>query len=54
MRYQIKELKEEIGELEIALSEAKNNTVSMALQEAIDKRRDEIEELKPNGSYWQM
>ncbi|MCD7911004.1 hypothetical protein KC480_05630 [Bacillus velezensis] len=49
MRYQIQELKEEIGELEIALSDANNRTVSMALQEAIDKRNEEIEKLKPNG-----
>ncbi|MBL4968979.1 hypothetical protein [Bacillus halotolerans] len=49
MREEIKVLKEEIGELEIALSESNNRTVSLVLQEAIENRLSEIEKLKPNG-----
>ena len=49
MREEIQVLLEEIEELEMALSESDNNTVSVVLQEAIDKRRNEIGELKPNG-----
>ncbi|MCM3008475.1 hypothetical protein QP741_00645 [Bacillus subtilis] len=49
MREEIKVLKEEIGELEIALSESNNRTVSLVLQEAIENRLSEIEQLKPNG-----
>ncbi|MDV5126978.1 hypothetical protein ACO7RW_01470 [Bacillus amyloliquefaciens] len=39
MREEIQVLLEEIEELEMALSESDNNTVSVVLQEAIDKRR---------------
>ncbi|KUP30293.1 hypothetical protein [Bacillus phage SPbetaL1] len=49
MREEIKVLKEEIGELEIALGESNNRTVSLVLQEAIENRLSEIEKLKPNG-----
>ncbi|MBL4978792.1 hypothetical protein [Bacillus halotolerans] len=49
MREEIKALKEEIGELEIALGESNNRTVSLVLQEAIENRLSEIEKLKPNG-----
>ncbi|MBN7742703.1 hypothetical protein JYA35_08870 [Bacillus velezensis] len=49
MREEIQVLLEEIEELEMALSKSDNNTVSVVLQEAIDKRRNEIGELKPNG-----
>ncbi|MCC8351578.1 hypothetical protein [Bacillus sp. AF23] len=49
MREEIKVLKEEIGELEIALSESNNRTVSLVLQEAIENRLSEIEKLKPDG-----
>ncbi|WP_342487315.1 hypothetical protein NSQ30_10725 [Bacillus sp. FSL R7-0651] len=49
MRNEIQEKLNEIKELEYALRGSKSNTVSYVLQEAIDIRQNEIDELKPNG-----
>ncbi len=49
MRNEIQEKLSEIKELEFALRASKSNTVSYVLQEAIDIRQNEIDELKPNG-----
>ncbi|WP_339239800.1 hypothetical protein NST06_10650 [Bacillus sp. FSL P4-0322] len=49
MRDQIQEKRNEIKDLEAALKSSKSNTVTHVLQNAIDKRHNEIEELKPNG-----
>lgn len=46
---EIQEKLREIRELEFALRASKSNTVSCVLQEAIDIRQNEIDELKPNG-----
>lgn len=46
---EIQEKLREIKELEFALRASKSNTVSCVLQEAIDIRQNEIDELKPNG-----
>ncbi|WP_260852429.1 hypothetical protein [Bacillus pumilus] len=49
MRNEVQEKLNEIKELEFALRASKSNTVSYVLQEAIDIRQNEIDELKPNG-----
>ncbi|WHF25323.1 hypothetical protein QJS65_10725 [Bacillus altitudinis] len=49
MRNEIQEKLNEIQELEFALRASKSNTVSYVLQEAIDIRQNEIDELEPNG-----
>ncbi|ATC49395.1 MULTISPECIES: hypothetical protein [Bacillus] len=46
---EIQILLKEIEELELALSKSDSNTVSVVLQEAIDKKHNEIVRLKPNG-----
>lgn len=49
MRDQIEKKRNEIKDLEAALITSKNNTAKHVLQNAINKRHNEIEELKPNG-----